>query len=135
MGSLRCHHPPPPPHSGDVFHHWWCTYLVPRPPPPFGPAKSFTSDYWVSERRPGSRDAKHHGLTHGTVVRVLSLLLPAAFFAAVDTAFVAPVAEGAEAATAEVLVSDATRHVFLQMSRGLAIILLAVYVSSIPSPS
>jgi len=47
---------------------------------------------------------------------VLSILLPAAFFSAIDTSFT-PSAE---------VINDETRKVLLQMSRGLAILLLVV---------
>jgi Ca2+:H+ antiporter len=55
---------------------------------------------------------------------VLTLLLPAAFFAAVD--------RGLESLPdqASYIVNDASRHMFLSVSRGLAVILLAVYVAS-----
>jgi Ca2+:H+ antiporter len=51
----------------------------------------------------------------------MTLLLPAAFFAALDRGS-ASVATG----PAEALVNDTTRDTFLRMSRGLSIILLAV---------
>ncbi|KAK0201669.1 hypothetical protein DFS33DRAFT_1263842 [Desarmillaria ectypa] len=51
-------------------------------------------------------------------IGVLSLLLPTAFFASI---------EGVDPAN---VVNDETRHAFLQMSRGLAIILLLVYICS-----
>jgi len=57
----------------------------------------------------------------------LTLLLPAAFFAALDRGAV-PSAVG-DAAT-ELFTNDTTREQFLQMSRGLAVILLAVYICS-----
>lgn len=56
-------------------------------------------------------------------LRVLTLLVPAAFFAAID--------RGAPAATtagAEGILNDHLRGEFLKMSRGLALILLSVYV-------
>jgi Ca2+:H+ antiporter len=59
-------------------------------------------------------------------IGVLTLLLPAAFFAAIDNGVVPTTAEAA----AESVVNDQTRGVLLQMSRGLAVILLAVYVCS-----
>jgi Ca2+:H+ antiporter len=89
-------------------------------------------------------------------IGVLSLLLPAAFFAAINTTFdpaataaaaaatatatATAAAEGAAAAASNVtsaaseiaasVVTDDMRHIFLQMSRGLAILLLVVYVCS-----
>lgn len=53
----------------------------------------------------------------------MTLLIPAAFFAALDKGAVISATSEAGA-----LVSDATRGQFLQMSRGLAIILIAVSV-------
>ncbi|KAJ3776616.1 hypothetical protein FB446DRAFT_682436 [Lentinula raphanica] len=58
------------------------------------------------------------------VMGVLSLLLPAAVFTALD--------RGTEAIPdgPSYIVNDDTRHTFLDVSRGLAVILLAVYVAS-----
>ncbi|KAJ7688418.1 hypothetical protein B0H17DRAFT_1068592 [Mycena rosella] len=58
-------------------------------------------------------------------IGVMTLLLPAAFFAALDRG----VATGATEA-GESFVNDTTHGVFLQMSRGLALILLSVYICS-----
>jgi len=57
-------------------------------------------------------------------IGVLSLLLPAAFFAALDRG----VASEITAVTG--VVNDNNRHIFLQISRGLAVILLLVYICS-----
>ncbi|KAJ7290982.1 hypothetical protein C8J57DRAFT_1044158, partial [Mycena rebaudengoi] len=54
--------------------------------------------------------------------RVMTLLLRAAFFTAMDRQF------ATSASPAEVFVNDENRTIFLHMSRGLAIILLTVYV-------
>lgn len=54
----------------------------------------------------------------------MTLLLPAAFFAALDGGVV----NGAAEAAANSVINDAMRDTFLRMSRGLAIILLAVLV-------
>ncbi|KAJ7095078.1 hypothetical protein B0H15DRAFT_827936 [Mycena belliarum] len=56
-------------------------------------------------------------------IGVMTLLLPAAFFAALDR-------RSAGAAVAESFVNDTNRGKFLQMSRGLAIVLLVVYICS-----
>lgn len=56
---------------------------------------------------------------------VLSILLPAAFFSAIDTSFTPSAGVAAVS-----VVTDETRKIFLQMSRGLAILLLLVYVCS-----
>jgi len=52
-------------------------------------------------------------------IGVLTILIPTAFFAALDNGV-----------TADGLVSDETRSMFLQMSHGLAVILLLVYITS-----
>jgi len=58
-------------------------------------------------------------------IGVMTLLIPAAFFAALDNGVVS-----ATASEAGALVSDTTRGKFLKMSRGLALILIAVYICS-----
>lgn len=58
-------------------------------------------------------------------IGVLTLLLPAAFFAALDQGVVA-----VAGATTESVVNDTVRDTFLRMSRGLSIMLLVVYVCS-----
>ncbi|RDB20539.1 Vacuolar calcium ion transporter [Hypsizygus marmoreus] len=60
-------------------------------------------------------------------IGVMSLLLPAAFFAALDRG--SGITLTPEVSVG-VIVNDHTRHIFLTMSRGLAIILLLVYISS-----
>lgn len=52
----------------------------------------------------------------------MSLLLPAAFFAALDRGAAADLTPGAAGS----VVNDITRHNILQISRGLAVILLLV---------
>ncbi|KAK7470975.1 hypothetical protein VKT23_002389 [Stygiomarasmius scandens] len=69
---------------------------------------------------PHLTELNHTLLTMG----VLALLLPAAFFAALDRG------DASLPTSANYIVNDATRTNFLQISRGIAIILLAVYVSS-----
>ena len=63
-----------------------------------------------------------------TFVRVLATLLPTAFFAALDRGVSAATAEAAEAVSA--VVNDTTRGQILRMSRGMAVMLLVVYVST-----
>jgi hypothetical protein len=58
---------------------------------------------------------------------VMALLLPAAFFAALDRGAEAGLQVGANGTAA--LISDTTRDKFLRMSRGIAIMLLLVSVS------
>ncbi|KAG6877847.1 hypothetical protein C0993_003220 [Termitomyces sp. T159_Od127] len=70
----------------------------------------------------------HTLLTMGQVCpKVLSLLLPAAFFSALDRGVIKEVTEDV---AVSIIVNDDKRRVFLVMSRGLAVILLAVYISS-----
>jgi Ca2+:H+ antiporter len=57
-------------------------------------------------------------MTYDTLLRVLSILLPTAFFASLDRGVVEPSENG--------LVNDSLRGNFLQMSRGIAIILLVM---------
>jgi len=61
-------------------------------------------------------------LTCRCVNRVMSLLLPAAFFAAQDTGF-------SPSAATQSIVTDQFRRTLLEMSRGIAILLLIVCVS------
>ncbi|TRM68459.1 hypothetical protein BD626DRAFT_534501 [Schizophyllum amplum] len=72
--------------------------------------------------------APHHTeLNHALLtVGVVCLLLPAAFFAALDRGEAASAAVGSAASS----VNDESRRTFLQMSHGLAIILLVVYICS-----
>ncbi|KAK7061444.1 vacuolar calcium ion transporter [Favolaschia claudopus] len=77
------------------------------------------------ELHPHLTELNHTLLTIG----VMTLLLPAAFFAASAHT---GIPESAEAALEGLtpLVSDDTRHLMLQMSRGLAVVLLTVYICS-----
>ncbi|KAL1666757.1 XRN 5'-3' exonuclease N-terminus-domain-containing protein [Schizophyllum commune] len=72
--------------------------------------------------------APHHSELNQALltVGVVCLLLPAAFFAAIDRG----TAAAAELGSAESAVSDASRATFLSISHGLAIILLVVYICS-----
>ncbi|TFK43268.1 hypothetical protein BDQ12DRAFT_674681 [Crucibulum laeve] len=69
---------------------------------------------------PHLTELNHTMLTIG----VLSLLIPAAFFAALDRG----ITPGAQ--VAEGIVNEEMRHTFLVMSRGLALILLMIYICS-----
>ncbi|KAI0367923.1 hypothetical protein BV20DRAFT_999784 [Pilatotrama ljubarskyi] len=73
---------------------------------------------------PHSTDLNHSLL----MVGVLATLLPTAFFAALDRGASAVTAAGTEAGSA--LVNDATRGEILKMSRGIALMLLTVYIAS-----
>ncbi|EIN04423.1 hypothetical protein PUNSTDRAFT_108161 [Punctularia strigosozonata HHB-11173 SS5] len=70
---------------------------------------------WEQNLHPHPTQLNHSLLTIG----VLTLLLPTAFFSSIN-----------RGTASESIVSDDLRHTFLQMSRGLAIILLLVYIAS-----
>ncbi|KAI9059435.1 hypothetical protein FKP32DRAFT_1579866 [Trametes sanguinea] len=71
----------------------------------------------------------HSELNHSLLmIGVLATLLPTAFFAALDRGASAVTAAGSE--TGSTLVNDATRDQLLRMSRGIAIMLLTVYIAS-----
>ena len=71
---------------------------------------------WEQNLHPHLTQLNHTLLTVG----ILSLLVPAAFFAAIETG------TGSDDAT---VLSDASRLEFLKMSRGVAVVLLGVCVS------
>lgn len=58
----------------------------------------------------------------------MTLLLPAAFFAALDRGGVLSAASATLEGTTDAFINDTNREIFLQMSRGLAVILLTVLV-------
>ncbi|KAH9913962.1 uncharacterized protein BXZ73DRAFT_106748 [Epithele typhae] len=62
------------------------------------------------------------------IASVLATLLPTAFFAALDRGATQTTSSGAEAVSA--IVTDATRDQILRMSRGIAIMLLVIYIAS-----
>ncbi|KAI0641767.1 hypothetical protein C8Q79DRAFT_989290 [Trametes meyenii] len=71
----------------------------------------------------------HTDLNHTLLmIGVLATMLPTAFFAALDRGANAVTAAGQE--TASSLVNDITRGQILKMSRGMAIMLLVVYIAS-----
>ncbi|KAM5541651.1 hypothetical protein V8D89_004841 [Ganoderma adspersum] len=71
----------------------------------------------------------HSELNHSLLmIGVLAMLLPTAFFAALDRGANAVTDSGAAVSTA--LVNDNTRSEILKISRGIAIILLIVYICS-----
>ncbi|RPD56827.1 hypothetical protein L226DRAFT_469043 [Lentinus tigrinus ALCF2SS1-7] len=74
----------------------------------------------------------HTDMNHSLLmIGVLATLLPTAFFAALDRGAAATGATAeAGAETAFTLVSDSTRAEILHISRGLAVILLVIYVAS-----
>jgi Ca2+:H+ antiporter len=73
---------------------------------------------WEQDLHPQVTQLNHTLLTIG----VMTLLLPAAFFSTLDRGL----SQGEEGT----LVNDTTRRTFLQISRGLSVILLLVYVAS-----
>ncbi|TCD70346.1 hypothetical protein EIP91_003697 [Steccherinum ochraceum] len=81
---------------------------------------------WEQTLHPHNTQLNHSLLTIG----VLSLLLPTAFFAALDRGPVAFNAEGEASFENSPLVNDFTRGEMLKMSRGFAFILGVVYIGS-----
>jgi Ca2+:H+ antiporter len=75
---------------------------------------------WEQDLHPHNTELNHSLLTIGC----MTLIVPAAFFAALDRG------TNAELGSAGTLVTDSVRGEFLKMSRGIAIILLVVYISS-----
>lgn len=71
---------------------------------------------WEQELHPHNTELNQSLLTLGA----MTLIVPAAFFAALDRGV------GAEIGGAESIINDTVRGHFLKMSRGLAIILLVV---------
>lgn len=71
---------------------------------------------WSQDLHPHNTELNQSLLVLGSV----TLLVPAAFFAALDRGV------GAEIGTAESIVNDTTRGHFLRISRGLAVMLLVV---------
>lgn len=75
---------------------------------------------WSQDLHPHNTELNQSLLTMGC----LTLLVPAAYFAALDRGV------GSNIGTADGIVNDITRGKFLKMSRGLAVILLIVYIGS-----
>lgn len=108
----------PAPSPWYCIPHWRCARIGAESPPPSYRTESYSADGWVLLFRIHSKLLLAYSLKY----RVLSLLIPAAFFNALDHA---------ATASAEIqVVSDATRHLILEMSRGIAVILLLMYVQS-----
>ncbi|KAL4244451.1 Ca(2+):cation antiporter (CaCA) family protein [Abortiporus biennis] len=80
---------------------------------------------WEQSLHPHNTQLNHSLLLLG----VLSLMLPTAFFAALDRGTVTLSATG-NLQLFGTLINDATRDQLLRMSRGLAVILLVVYIAS-----
>jgi len=103
-------------HPRHRFPCWRVRYLGTASPPPFDPAQQLPPDDWVSSRYLVTA----LGLTQP--LRVMSILLPTALFSALD--------RNTTAAQTTTLVSDELRAQFLHFSRGTAVILLFMYVST-----
>lgn len=116
---LRCCHSSPSPCTRDSLCDGRSTYNSARSPSALDRAQSHSPHPRVSHA--SIRDTDH---TNDDAAisshRVLSLMIPAAFFAALDGGSV-PTTAGAVNP-----VSDEVRGMFLKMSRGVAILLLCV---------
>ncbi|EMD35859.1 hypothetical protein CERSUDRAFT_84954 [Gelatoporia subvermispora B] len=77
---------------------------------------------WQQELSEHSAELNHSLLLLG----IMAILLPTAFFAALDRGYLNPTSGGFE----PTLVNDSTRDELLRMSRGLSVLLLIVYVCS-----
>jgi len=107
--------------SGNFICYGRSTHTPAGPPSTCDGAQSLFANSWVSE----IYFMIYVRLTRCSINRVLSLLLPAAFFGALDTSFSPP---GIGNGTFD-SISDATRDSLLKISRGIAILLLIVWVS------
>ena len=113
-----CCHPTSPIGSGNFICYGRSTHNPARPPSTRDGAQSFFANSRVSK----IYFMIYVLLTCCCINRVLSLLLPASFFAALNTDFSPP---GTAVGTFSDI-SDETRGNLLKMSRGIAILLLIV---------
>ena len=97
------------------------THTPARPPSTHEWAQSFFANSWVSK----IYFIVYVRLTWCYINRVLSLLLPAAFFAALDTGFSPPGTTDGTFSN----INDETRGNILKISRGIAVLLQIVWVS------
>ena len=107
--------------SGSCICYGRSTYNPPRPPSTCEWAQSFFANHRVSK----IYFVIYVPLTCCRINRVSSLLLPAAFFAALDTDFSPPGTTDGTFTS----ISDETRGNLLKLSRGIAILLQVVWVS------
>lgn len=114
-GVNRCGYTTPSVHTRNGFHHGRRAHFRTRINPSSCATKPLFTYYWVR--------CCHVALDkHSYLHSVMSLLLPAAFFAALDRGAAADLTPGATGS----VVNDIVRHNILQISRGLAVILLLV---------
>ena len=113
-----CCHPTSLIGSGNFICYGRSTHNPARPPSTRDGAQSFFANAWVSK----IYFMIYVRLMCYYINRVLSLLLPAAFFAALDTDFSPPGTPGGTFSS----ISDETRGKLLKMSRGIAVLLLIV---------
>ena len=107
--------------SGNCIYYGRSMHNPTRPPSTCEWAQSFFANSWVSK----IYFIIYVRLTWCRINRVLSLLLPAAFFTALDTGFTPPgTTDGAFSN-----ISDETRGNLLKISRGIAVLLQIVWVS------
>ena len=115
-----CCHPTSLIGSRNCIYYGRSTHNPTRPPSTHEWAQSFFANSWVCK----IYFMIYVRLTWCRINRVLSLLLPAAFFTALDTGFTPPgTTDGAFSN-----ISDETRGNLLKISRGIAILLLIVWV-------
>ena len=116
-----CCHPTSIIGSGNCVCYRRSTHNPARPPSTREWAQSLFANSWVCK----TFFMIYIRLTRCCMNRVLSLLLPAAFFAALDTDFSPPgIANGTFSS-----INDEVRGNLLKISRGIAVLLLIVWVS------
>jgi hypothetical protein len=128
----RCNVVAPASHTGNRVPHWRRAHMGAESPTSsytgtessrYPTANSLIS-FEYSSTTPCSllgNSLYHYSLTPiNKAIRVLALLLPTAFFSSIN-----------RGVASETIVTDDLRHTFLQMSRGLAFILLVVSVYAI----
>ena len=118
-----CCHPSSLIGSRSCIHYRRSTHNPARHPSAREWAQPFFANSWVSKI--WFFTFRTSRLTRFCINRVLSLLLPAAFFAALDTDFSPPGTAVGEFSS----ISDETRGNLLKISRGIAVLLQIVWVS------
>ena len=112
----RCRASSPTPCSRYCIPHRRCSYLGAKSPPWTNAIEPIVAHDRV-RRKQKQKFMQKFTVLSDYFCSVLSLLIPSAFFSAIDRGENTPN-----------LLTDETRHQFLQMSRGLAVILLCMCV-------